>query len=73
MEFGIQFFPDVGPEHKAPDVYFNECLALVDLVDRYGYGHVHLAASRHHRRVTPPLQPDHQPGLSLQAVSGLVY
>src|SRR5271168_2755447 len=40
MEFGIQFFPDVGPQDKAPDVYFNECLALVDLVDRYGYSHV---------------------------------
>ena len=48
MEFGIQFFPDVGPEHKAPDVYFNECLALVDLVDRYGYGHVRIVEHYFH-------------------------
>ncbi|MBV8168412.1 MAG: LLM class flavin-dependent oxidoreductase [Alphaproteobacteria bacterium] len=48
MEFGIQFFPDVGPQHKAADVYFNECLALVDLVDRYGYGHVRIVEHYFH-------------------------
>src|SRR5881394_2653139 len=48
MEFGIQFFPDVGPEHKAADVYFNECLALVDLVDRYGYSHVRIVEHYFH-------------------------
>jgi alkanesulfonate monooxygenase SsuD/methylene tetrahydromethanopterin reductase-like flavin-dependent oxidoreductase (luciferase family) len=48
MEFGIQFFPDVGPQHKAPDVYFSECLALVDLVDRYGYGHVRVVEHYFH-------------------------
>ncbi len=48
MEFGIQFFPDVAPEHKAAAVYFNECLALVDLVDRYGYGHVRIVEHYFH-------------------------
>src|SRR6185369_15673852 len=48
MEFGIQFFPDVGPQDKAADVYFNECLALVDLVDRYGYGHVRIVEHYFH-------------------------
>src|ERR1700733_9432039 len=48
MEFGIQFFPDVGPQDKAPDVYFNECLALVDLVDRYGYSHVRIVEHYFH-------------------------
>ena len=48
MEFGIQFFPDVGPQHKAPDVYFNECLALVDLVDRHGYSHVRIVEHYFH-------------------------
>jgi alkanesulfonate monooxygenase SsuD/methylene tetrahydromethanopterin reductase-like flavin-dependent oxidoreductase (luciferase family) len=40
MEFGIQFFPDIGPDVKPADVYFRESLALVDLVDELGYGHV---------------------------------
>jgi alkanesulfonate monooxygenase SsuD/methylene tetrahydromethanopterin reductase-like flavin-dependent oxidoreductase (luciferase family) len=48
MEFGIQFFPDVGPQHKPADVYFNECLALVDLVDRYGYSHVRIVEHYFH-------------------------
>jgi alkanesulfonate monooxygenase SsuD/methylene tetrahydromethanopterin reductase-like flavin-dependent oxidoreductase (luciferase family) len=48
MEFGIQFFPDVGPEHKAADVYFNECLDLVDLVDGYGYSHVRIVEHYFH-------------------------
>jgi alkanesulfonate monooxygenase SsuD/methylene tetrahydromethanopterin reductase-like flavin-dependent oxidoreductase (luciferase family) len=40
MDFGMQFFPDVGPDQKAAVQYFDECLRLVDLVDRYGWGHV---------------------------------
>jgi alkanesulfonate monooxygenase SsuD/methylene tetrahydromethanopterin reductase-like flavin-dependent oxidoreductase (luciferase family) len=40
MEFGIQFFPDIGPETKAGDVYFRECLDLVGLCDALGYSHV---------------------------------
>jgi alkanesulfonate monooxygenase SsuD/methylene tetrahydromethanopterin reductase-like flavin-dependent oxidoreductase (luciferase family) len=40
MEFGLQFFPDVGPKTKAPDVYFDECLRLVDLADDLNFGHV---------------------------------
>jgi natural product biosynthesis luciferase-like monooxygenase protein len=40
MEFGMQFFPDVTPEQKSAADYFDECLRLVDLVDKYGWGHV---------------------------------
>ncbi|MSP87579.1 MAG: LLM class flavin-dependent oxidoreductase [Alphaproteobacteria bacterium] len=40
MEFGIQFFPDVGPETKAADAYFRECLDLTGLCDALGYSHV---------------------------------
>ncbi|MBM3598007.1 MAG: LLM class flavin-dependent oxidoreductase [Alphaproteobacteria bacterium] len=40
MDFGIQFFPDIGPETKAADAYFRECLGLVDLCDELGYSHV---------------------------------
>ena len=40
MEFGLQFFPDVGPEAKAADEYWDESLRLVDLCDEFGYTHV---------------------------------
>ncbi len=40
MEFGIQFFPDIGPKVKAADDYFRDCLALVDDTDALGYTHV---------------------------------
>jgi alkanesulfonate monooxygenase SsuD/methylene tetrahydromethanopterin reductase-like flavin-dependent oxidoreductase (luciferase family) len=40
MEFGMQFFPDVGPEQKSAQQYFDECLRLVELCDADGWGHV---------------------------------
>lgn len=40
MEFGMQFFPCVEPEEKPADVFFNECLELVDLADSHGYTHI---------------------------------
>jgi alkanesulfonate monooxygenase SsuD/methylene tetrahydromethanopterin reductase-like flavin-dependent oxidoreductase (luciferase family) len=40
MEIGIQFFPDIGPETTPADVYWDECLRLVDQVDELGYTHV---------------------------------
>lgn len=40
MEFGLQFFPDVGPETMHAERYWAECLHLVGLVDELGYSHV---------------------------------
>jgi alkanesulfonate monooxygenase SsuD/methylene tetrahydromethanopterin reductase-like flavin-dependent oxidoreductase (luciferase family) len=40
MEFGIQFFPDIGPAVKPAAEYFDECLKLVELVDELNYTHV---------------------------------
>ena len=40
MEFGVQFFPSVGPETKSGAKYFDECLKLCELCDPYGYTHV---------------------------------
>ena len=40
MEFGIQFFPNVGPEEKTAASYYAECLDLCDIVDELGYTHV---------------------------------
>ena len=40
MEFGIQFFPDVGPDEKPAHVYFDECMRLCELCDPHGYTHI---------------------------------
>jgi alkanesulfonate monooxygenase SsuD/methylene tetrahydromethanopterin reductase-like flavin-dependent oxidoreductase (luciferase family) len=40
MQFGIQFFPDVGPDTKSARRYFAECLHLVDRCDELGFTHV---------------------------------
>jgi len=40
MEFGIQFFPDVGPGERSAKDYFADCLGLVDLCDSLGYSSV---------------------------------
>lgn len=40
MEFGIQFFPDVRPDQKSSQDYFDESLNLVGLCDDYGFTHV---------------------------------
>src|SRR5215470_17089235 len=40
MEFGIQFFPDVGPAEKSAQAYWQDALALVGECDDLGYTHV---------------------------------
>ncbi len=40
MEFGLQFFPDVKPEQKSAQQYFDEALHLVSLCDELGYSSV---------------------------------
>jgi alkanesulfonate monooxygenase SsuD/methylene tetrahydromethanopterin reductase-like flavin-dependent oxidoreductase (luciferase family) len=40
MQVGIQFFPDIGPAQQSARDYWQNALALVGLVDRYGYSHV---------------------------------
>lgn len=40
MDFGIQFFPAVGPDRKPADQYWQEALDLARLADELGYAHV---------------------------------
>jgi alkanesulfonate monooxygenase SsuD/methylene tetrahydromethanopterin reductase-like flavin-dependent oxidoreductase (luciferase family) len=40
MEFGLQYFPCVGPDQKSGAQYFDECLRLAEFADVYGYTHV---------------------------------
>ena len=37
MEFGIQFFPDVGPQQRSPEQYWSDALHLTGLCDELGY------------------------------------
>jgi alkanesulfonate monooxygenase SsuD/methylene tetrahydromethanopterin reductase-like flavin-dependent oxidoreductase (luciferase family) len=39
MEFGVQFFPSVGPARKGPAQYWDEALILTRLAEQLGYGH----------------------------------
>ena len=49
MEFGVQFFPDVGPDEIPADQYWQEALDLVDLCDELGYAHVRTVEHYFHR------------------------
>mgnify|MGYP003672101695 CR=1 FL=1 len=40
MQFGVQFFPDVGPEQKSAQQYWAEALHLTGLCDELGYTNV---------------------------------
>ena len=40
MEFGVQFFPSVGPETKSAQQYFDEALRLTVLAETLGYTNV---------------------------------
>ena len=40
MEFGIQFFPDVGPKECSAEQYWRDALDIVAMCDELGYSHV---------------------------------
>src|SRR5918999_1317041 len=40
MEFGVQFFPSVGPGLKSAEQYWGEALALTQLAERLGFANV---------------------------------
>ena len=40
MEFGLQFFPDVGPDLKSGVDYWGDCLHLTGLADELGFNHI---------------------------------
>ena len=40
MQFGLNFFPCVGPEQKSGEQYFREAMHLCSLTDELGYTHI---------------------------------
>src|SRR5262249_57848373 len=49
MEAGINFFPDVRPEERPADIYFDECLRIVSQADEMGFHHVRIVEHYFHR------------------------
>src|SRR6184192_3427642 len=48
MQFGVQFFPDVRPEEKSGEQYFQEALDLAEEADRLGFSHVRIVEHYFH-------------------------
>jgi alkanesulfonate monooxygenase SsuD/methylene tetrahydromethanopterin reductase-like flavin-dependent oxidoreductase (luciferase family) len=48
MQFGVQFFPDVRPEEKSAEAYFQEALALAEEADRLGFSHIRIVEHYFH-------------------------
>ena len=48
MQFGVQFFPDVRPEEKSGETYFQEALDLAEEADRLGFGHIRIVEHYFH-------------------------
>lgn len=48
MEFGVQFFPEVGPQDKAPAEYFRDCLAIAEASEPLGYTHIRIVEHHFH-------------------------
>src|SRR2546429_4972629 len=48
MRFGVQFFPDVRPQQKSAEAYFQEALDLAEEADRLGYTHIRIVEHYFH-------------------------
>jgi len=48
MEFGVQFFPQVGPEDKSPEDYFSDSLAIAAEAEDLGYTHTRIVEHYFH-------------------------
>ncbi|NQV54487.1 MAG: LLM class flavin-dependent oxidoreductase [Rhodospirillales bacterium] len=49
MKFGIQFFPDIGPDQKSAQEYWQESLDLTEICDDIGYTHTRTVEHYFHR------------------------
>jgi natural product biosynthesis luciferase-like monooxygenase protein len=48
MEFGVQFFPEVGPQDKPPAEYFRDCLTIAQASEPLGFTHVRIVEHHFH-------------------------
>jgi alkanesulfonate monooxygenase SsuD/methylene tetrahydromethanopterin reductase-like flavin-dependent oxidoreductase (luciferase family) len=40
MDFGVAFFPIMGPDERSANVYYDDSIRLAELADGLGFGHV---------------------------------
>ena len=59
MQFGVQFFPCVGPDTKDAQTYFRECLEIGEEADELGFTHARMvgATLKAGEEATYPLDP----------------
>lgn len=48
MKFGVQFFPDVGPDEKSAQDYFTECLTVAEEAEHLGFSHARIVEHYFH-------------------------
>src|SRR5204862_3366683 len=48
MQFGVPFFPDVRPEEKSGEAYFQEALDLAEEADDLGFSHIRIVEHYFH-------------------------
>jgi alkanesulfonate monooxygenase SsuD/methylene tetrahydromethanopterin reductase-like flavin-dependent oxidoreductase (luciferase family) len=48
MHFGVQFFPDVTPQQKSGEAYFQEALDIAEEADRLGFSHIRIVEHYFH-------------------------
>jgi len=48
MKFGVQFFPDVGPDEKSAADYFAECLTVAEEAENLGFSHARIVEHYFH-------------------------
>src|SRR6266540_4586187 len=42
MEFGVAFFPTMGPDEQAASAYYDDSIRLAELADDLGFAHVQI-------------------------------
>ena len=48
MQFGLQFFPDVGPDQKSGAEYFRDALDLAEESEKLGFSHIRIVEHYFH-------------------------
>jgi len=48
MKFGVQFFPDIGPDEKSAQEYFSESLTVAEEAERLGFSHARIVEHYFH-------------------------
>ncbi len=65
MNFGVAFFPIMGPDERSASTYYDESIGLAELADELGFGHVQIV--EHYFTAYGGYSPDPVPFLAAVA------